>query len=47
MRGRLMVTFRLGPRTAAHALIRVSVKLDHEAEVRSTLRHMPRREPTR
>jgi hypothetical protein len=36
--GRLTVTFRLGPRTAAHALIRVSAKLDHEAAVTSTLR---------
>jgi Bacterial Ig-like domain len=35
--GRLTVTFRLGPRTAAHALIRVSAKLDHEAAVTSTL----------
>jgi hypothetical protein len=36
-RGRLTATFRLGPRTAARALIRVSVKLDHEAAVTSTL----------
>jgi hypothetical protein len=35
--GRLTVTFRLGPRTAAHALIRVSAKLGHEAVVESTL----------
>lgn len=35
--GRLTVTFRLGPRTAAHAVIRVSAKLDHEAAVTSTL----------
>jgi len=37
-RGRLTVMFRLGPRTAAHALIRVSAKLDHELAVTSTLR---------
>ena len=36
--GRLTVTFRLGPRTAAQALIRVSAKLDHELAVTSTLR---------
>jgi len=36
-RGRLTATFRLGPRTAARALIRVSAKLDHEAAVTSTL----------
>jgi len=43
--GRLTVTFRLGPRTAAHALIRVSARLDHEAAVTSTLRrdHRPTR----
>jgi len=37
-RGRLTVIFKLGPRTAAHALIRVSAKLDHELAVTSTLR---------
>lgn len=42
-RGRLVVTFKLGPRTAAHALIRVSAKLDHEAAVTSTLRRHHRR----
>jgi hypothetical protein len=36
--GRLTATFRLGPRTAAHAVIRVSAKLDHEAAVTSTLK---------
>ena len=42
--GRLTVMFRLGPRTAAHALIRVSAKLDHELAVTSTLRrHAARR----
>lgn len=43
--GHLTVTFKLGPRTAAHALIRVSAKLDHEAVVTSTLhrRHRPAR----
>lgn len=37
-RGRLTAIFKLGPRTAAHALIRVSAKLDHELTVSSTLR---------
>src|ERR1019366_9296306 len=37
-RGRLTVVFKLGPRTATHALIRVSAKLDHELAVTSTLR---------
>lgn len=36
--GRLTVMFKLGPRTAARALIRVSAKLDHELAVMSTLR---------
>ncbi len=36
--GRLTLMFRLGPRTAARALIRVSAKLDHELAVTSTLR---------
>jgi hypothetical protein len=36
--------FRLGPRTAAHALIRVSAKLDHELAVTSTL-HRPVERP--
>lgn len=46
--GRLTVTFRLGARTAAHALIRVSAKLDHEPAVTSTLhRRKPRPKPTR
>jgi hypothetical protein len=36
--GRLTVMFKLGPRTAAQALIRVSAKLDHELAVTSTLR---------
>jgi len=35
--GRLTVMFKLGPRTAARALIRVSAKLDHELAVTSTL----------
>ncbi len=42
--GKLTATFKLGPRTAAHATIRVSAKLDHEAVVVSTLvRPRPRR----
>jgi hypothetical protein len=41
--GRLTVTFKLGPQTAAHALIRVSAKLDHDATVTSTLRRHHRR----
>jgi Bacterial Ig-like domain len=36
--GRLTAGFRLGPRTAAHATIRVSAQLDHEPAVTSTLR---------
>jgi hypothetical protein len=36
-RGKLTVIFKLGPRTAAHALIRVSAKIDHELAVTSTL----------
>ena len=36
--GKLTATFRLGPRTAAHALIRVSARLGHQAAVTSTLR---------
>jgi hypothetical protein len=35
--GKLTVIFKLGPRTAAHATIRVSAKLDHELAVTSTL----------
>ncbi|HEV3072152.1 MAG TPA: Ig-like domain-containing protein [Solirubrobacteraceae bacterium] len=35
--GRLTATFRLGPRTAAHATIRVSAQLDHERPITSTL----------
>jgi hypothetical protein len=46
--GRLTLMFRLGPRTAAHALIRVSAKLDHELAVTSTLhRRVPRPKSTR
>jgi hypothetical protein len=37
-RGRLTAAFRLGPRTAARALIRVSARVDHERTVTSTLR---------
>ena len=40
--GRLTLMFRLGPRTAAQGLIRVSARLDHEAAVTSTL-HRQRR----
>jgi hypothetical protein len=35
--GKLTVTFKLGPRTAAHAAIRVTAKLDNELTVTSTL----------
>lgn len=35
--GQLTVSFKLGPRTAAHALIRVSAQLGHAAAVESTL----------
>jgi hypothetical protein len=37
-RGRLTATFKLGPRTAGHATIRVSARLGHELAVSSTLR---------
>jgi hypothetical protein len=43
--GRLTTTFKLGPRTAAHAVIRVSAKLDHELAVTSTLRRHAVRRP--
>ncbi len=36
--GRLTAGFRLGPRTAAYAAIRVSAQLDHEPTITSTLR---------
>jgi hypothetical protein len=36
--GKLTAIFKLGPRTAAHALIRVSARRDHELAVTSTLR---------
>jgi hypothetical protein len=35
--GKLTAIFKLGPRTAAHALIRVSARLGHQAPVTSTL----------
>ncbi|MGA2166129.1 MAG: hypothetical protein ABSH36_16920 [Solirubrobacteraceae bacterium] len=35
--GRLTATFKLGPRTAAHATIHVSARLDHQLAVTSTL----------
>jgi hypothetical protein len=41
-RGRLTVMFKLGPRTAARALIRVSAKLDHHPSVTSTVRRRRR-----
>ncbi len=40
--GRLTLMFRLGPRTAAQGLIRVSARLDHEAAVTSTLHRQHR-----
>jgi hypothetical protein len=36
-RGRLTATFNFGPRTAAHATLRVSAKLDHQPAITSTL----------
>jgi len=36
-RGRLTTSFKVGPRTAAHATIRVSARLDHQLAVTSTL----------
>jgi hypothetical protein len=44
-RGKLTAIFKLGPRTAAHALIRVSAKLDHELAVTSILRRHAVRRP--
>lgn len=41
-RGRLTVTFTLGPRTAAHAVVRISARLDHDAAVTSTLHRQHR-----
>jgi hypothetical protein len=41
--GRLTAIFKLGPRTAAHGLIRVIAKLDHQLAVTSTLRRTPAR----
>ena len=42
-RGKLTAIFKLGPRTAARALIRVSANLDHELAATSTLhRHASR-----
>ncbi len=41
--GRLTTIFKLGPRTATHAAIRVSAKLDHELAVTSTLHRRSRR----
>jgi len=35
--GRLAVTFKLGPRTAVSALLRISAKFDHQPAVTSTL----------
>lgn len=37
-RGRLTAIFKLGPRTTAHATIRVSAMLDHQMTISSTLR---------
>jgi hypothetical protein len=36
-RGKASASFKLGPRTAAHALIRVRCRLDNQASVTSTL----------
>jgi len=45
--GRLSIAFKLGRRTAAHALIRVRARLDHQAAVTSTLHWHTRRRPRR
>jgi len=37
-RGQLTATFKLGPRTAAHATIRITAKRDNEPAITSTLR---------
>ncbi len=36
--GKLTATFKLGPCTAAHATIRVSARLDHQAAVVALLK---------
>jgi hypothetical protein len=36
--GKLTTTFKLGPRTAAHAIIRVSARLDHQPAVAAVLK---------
>jgi len=36
--GKLTTTFKLGPRTAAHAGIRVSARLDHQPAVVAVLK---------
>lgn len=36
--GKLTTTFKLGPRTAAHAIIRVSARLDHQSAVAAVLK---------
>jgi hypothetical protein len=40
--GKLTTTFRLGPRTAAHATIRVSARLDHQPAVTKVLKRQAR-----
>jgi len=40
--GRLTVRFKLGPRTAADATIRVTARLDHDTAVSSVLRRRAR-----
>lgn len=46
--GRCKTIFKLGPRTAAHATIQVSAKLDHEPTVTSILhRHPAKHRPVR
>jgi hypothetical protein len=42
-RGRLTAIFKLGPRTAAHAVLRVAARLDHQVAVSSTLHRHRRR----
>ena len=41
--GQLTTAFTLGPRTAAHAMIRVSAKLDHQLAATSTLQRITTR----
>jgi hypothetical protein len=40
--GKLTTTFKLGPRTAAHGIIRVSARLDHQPAITAVLKRQAR-----